>query len=228
MSDRPLVLIPCRSNSTGVPHKNTRLDAGPSLLQRAIQIGKELGGEVWVSTRDEEAIAQAKAAGVEIEYRSRGLDQANTPMDAVVEDFVFGMPDVELKRTLVLLQPTSPQRTVQQVREAILAYRQSWPTSAVTVEEVPAHSRPDLLRFCDNEILRPLWPEAEQLKTRQRARPAYRRNGLAYVTNVYQVRTMGDLEGEHVRAVITPPTLTIDTLEDWAAWCRLQKESVTV
>jgi CMP-N,N'-diacetyllegionaminic acid synthase len=219
MSDKPLVLIPARSGSQGVKDKNTRLDAGPSLLQLAIAIGKEVG-EVWVSTRDRDAIAQAQAAGVPIEYRSRGLDQPDTPMDAVVSDFVLGRPHEPEERLLVLLQPTSPQRTVAQVTRAIELAHSLCPV--VTVEPIPAHSRPDLLRFYDDGRLVPVLP-GERVTARQAAREAFRRNGIAYVSSVAIVRGTSTLEGTQPRPLFTPPTLTIDTHEDWQAWVRLQQ-----
>ena len=139
-----------------------------------------------------------------------------------VLEHIPGPPD----QTIVLLQPTSPFRTVQHVQTALELLVEPW-TSVVSVVEVPEVYRPDLVCEIDDDAwagdLQP-WgarleygPWWDAVARRQDARPAYRRDGTVYVFRRDNVSWNHTIYGTRTRPYILPASesFTIDTLEDW-------------
>jgi CMP-N,N'-diacetyllegionaminic acid synthase len=135
---RTVALIPARGGSKGLPGKNIRFLAGKPLIQHTIDAALqcERVDAVYVST-DDAAIRQAsEAAGATVVERPTKLatDTAST-MD-VVRHFLdeYQEKHGDWPETLVLLQPTSPLRTMLHLAEALKQYAGlSQPASLVSV-----------------------------------------------------------------------------------------------
>ena len=118
---------------------------------------------------------------------------------------------------IVLLQPTSPLRRPEHIRQAVERLRESQADSVVTVIEVPRHHSPDYVMRIDNGHLVPFLPEGARVARRQDARPAYVRDGTAYV---FWRRTLQDsrsIYGTRCMPLAIAPgeSLTLDTPDDW-------------
>ena len=184
---RNIAIIPARSGSKGLPDKNIRLVNGKPLIAYTIKAALESGcfDTVHVSTDSERYAEIAREFGADVPFlRSAELatDTAST-WDAVREVLARY---AELGRkfdTMMLMQPTTPLRTGEDVKAAYALLREKQAKSVIAVCEVD-HS--------------PLWcdtiPDSGSMKgfgrkdlawvNRQDLRPYYRVNGAIYLLSV--------------------------------------------
>ena len=180
MSPKPLVvlgLVPARGGSKGVPGKNVRPLAGHTLLEYTARAARESGvlDRVILSTDSLEIADAGRRAGLEVPFmRPPTLAADDTPMLPVIQHALAETarsgwsPDV-----IVLLQPTSPLRRPEHIRDAVNVLRDTSADSVVTVVEVPRHLSPDYVMRMDEGRLKPFLPEGARITRRQDARPAY-------------------------------------------------------
>ena len=192
-----IAVIPARSGSKGLPDKNIRPVNGKPLLAYTIEAALESGcfDTVHVSTDSERYAEIARRYGADVPFlRSAALatDTAST-WDAVRE--VLARYDELSKRfdTMMLMQPTTPLRTGEDVKEAYALLQKKQAKSVIAVCEVD-HS--------------PLWcdtiPDSGSMKgfgrkdlawvNRQDLRPYYRVNGAIYLLSVNGINIPPDDE----------------------------------
>lgn len=115
-----LAIIPARGGSKGVPRKNIREVAGKPLIAWTIEEAKKSGfiDRIVVSTDDQEIADIAVQWGGEVPFmRPVDLARDDTPGIApVIHMLTTIQPEYDLT---VLLQPTSPLRTVEDIDGAI-------------------------------------------------------------------------------------------------------------
>jgi CMP-N-acetylneuraminic acid synthetase len=89
----------------------------------------------------------------------------------------------------------------------------------VTVAEVPRHLSPDYVMKIDGGRLVPFLAEGARMTRRQDARPAFVRDGTAYVFWTKTLRDTRSIYGDHCHPLVVPPheSITIDTPDDWDA-----------
>lgn len=116
---RVLGIIPARGGSKGVPGKNIRLAGGKPLIAWTIEAahGSKLLDRAILSSDDADIIAVAQKHNCDIPFvREARLAEDSTPTIDVVLDALERCPGYEW---VVLLQPTSPLRTAQDIDLAI-------------------------------------------------------------------------------------------------------------
>ena len=125
MNKKPniIAIIPARGGSKSVPRKNIRLLNRKPLIYYAIkeaQKSKYLHG-VFVSTEDRELAEIAKGYGTEVVPRPVELAQDDTPPLPVYQQVIEHLEEVGTfyPDVIVILQPTSPLRTVEDIDDAI-------------------------------------------------------------------------------------------------------------
>ena len=216
-----LALIPARGGSKGIPDKNIRPLAGQTLVERAAYAAAESGviDRTILSTDSERIAAEGRRLGLEVPFlRPARLAGDDTPMLPVIQHVVdFLEHDGWSPEIVVLLQPTSPLRRPDHIREAVRRLRQSGADSVVTVIELPRHLSPDYVMRVEDGRLIPFLPHGATVTRRQDARPAFVRDGTVYA---FWRRTIGDtgtIYGHDCRPLVLPPieSLTIDTPQDW-------------
>lgn len=218
-----LALVPARGGSKGIPDKNIRPLGGHTLLHYAAQAALASGviDRTVLTTDSDRVAAEGRRAGIEVPFmRPAALAQDDTPMLPVIEHAVNALtvggwePEI-----VVLLQPTSPLRTGAHIRTAVQALRDTGADSVVTVIELPRHLSPDYVMRIEEGRLVPFLPEGTRITRRQDTRPAFVRDGTAYV---FWTRTFGEMRsiyGEHCHPLVIPAreSITIDTPDDWEA-----------
>jgi CMP-N,N'-diacetyllegionaminic acid synthase len=111
-----LAIVPARGGSKGVPRKNIRLLAGKPLIAWTIDEAKKSRyiDRLILSSEDDEIIEVAREFGCEIPFkRPDELAQDDTPG---IESVIHAINTLEEKYDfVVLLQPTSPLRTVEDI-----------------------------------------------------------------------------------------------------------------
>ena len=184
---RNIAVIPARSGSKGLPDKNIREINGKPLLAYTIEAALDSGcfDIVHVSTDSEKYAGIAREYGADVPFlRSAELasDTANT-WDAVREALSRYADMGKTFETVMLMQPTTPLRTGEDVRAAYRLMQEKKARSVIAVCEVD-HS--------------PLWcdtiPEDGNMEgfgrkdlawvTRQELKPFYRVNGAIYLLTV--------------------------------------------
>ena len=204
MTSQILGLIPARGGSKGVMRKNIRLVAGKPLIAYSIDSALQSGclNPVIVSTDDDE-IAQVSAAwGAEILMRPPDLAGDETPMIAVVRHVI---EQLEQERRIrfdycVLLQPTAPMRTAQDIQSAVNILKDTGADSVVSVYKVGDHHPSRMYRIEDEKLV-PLQSEPPN-RLRQSLPPVYHRNGAVYAFQRSLLERADSLIGEDVRPYI--------------------------
>ena len=224
MSPEPnlvLGLVPARSGSKGVPGKNVRALAGHTLLEYTARAARESGviDRVILSTDSPEIADAGRRAGLEVPFmRPAALAADDTPMLPVIEHALEETatggwsPDI-----IVLLQPTSPLRRPEHIRDAVTMLRDTHADSVVTVVEVPRHLSPDYVMRIDEGRLTPFLPDGARVTRRQDARPAYYREGTVYAFWRTTLEKFGGIYGDDCRPLLVDATesLSIDSPADW-------------
>jgi len=216
-----LGIVPARGGSKGVPGKNIRPLAGRTLLDYAARVARESGviDRVILSTESSEVAEAGRRAGLEVPFlRPAALAQDDTPMLPVVQHALETLggeswePDV-----VVLLQPTSPLRRPDHVRDAVAMLLATKADSVVTVVEVPRHLSPDYVMRIESGRLVPFLPEGRRVARRQDARPAYSRDGTVYACWRETIERFGSIYGDDCRPLLIDAcdSLSIDSTGDW-------------
>jgi CMP-N-acetylneuraminic acid synthetase len=216
-----LGVVPARAGSKGVPGKNVRPLSGRTLLEYAARAARESGviDRVILSTDSPEIAEAGRRAGLEVPFmRPAALAADDTPMLPVIQhaldEMLRGGWSADI---IVLLQPTSPLRRPDHIRDAVNLLRETNADSVVTVVEVPRHLSPDYVMRIDEGRLKPFLPDGLRITRRQDVRPAYSRDGTVYAFRRSTLERFGGIYGDDCRPLLIDAreSLSIDTQDDW-------------
>ena len=123
MTDDILAIIPARAGSKRLPGKNSKLLCGKPLVQWTIEAAKQCHSisEVVVSTDSEEIANIAQKIGAEPPFlRPKEISgDESTGMDVVKHTLNYYREHGREFNYVLMLQPTSPLRTSDNIQEAI-------------------------------------------------------------------------------------------------------------
>lgn len=217
---RVLAVVPARGGSKGIPLKNLRHVCGEPIVARAGRCLAQvpLIDRAVVST-DHEGIAKiAEKAGLAAPFRRppelsgdlvgdwNVLNHALLKMDRL-DGYIYDI--------VVMLQPTAPLRTPQQVTAAIKHLVEGHFDSVwtVTVTDLKYHPLKQLALKEGN--LHHFDPRGAGIIARQQLDPVYHRNGLAYVMTRACIVEQETILGNRAGALITEgPSVSIDVPSD--------------
>ncbi len=128
-----IAVIPARSGSVELPHKNLQIVGGKSLLNRVIDFALEVNlfDKIIVTTDYSEHLFQND--GVDVHHRPENLATSETTMVEVLMDVIEAFR-LDQKDNIVLLQPTSPYRSKEDLMK-VLELMEHY-DSVITVKEV--------------------------------------------------------------------------------------------
>ena len=210
-----LALIPARGGSKGIPRKNIRNLNGKPLIGWTIETAKRCKyiDRIVVSTDDEEIADVSASLGAEVPFiRPNHLARDETPgIDPVIHALNF-FPEVD---DLLLLQPTSPLRTVIDINNIFEIRSKYDAQSAVSVVK----SRPLewMYRLSDDKQLIPLIVDQSKGHNRQSLPSSYILNGALYLATREFILNNKTLTNTETVAYEMPVnrSIDIDTLLDW-------------
>jgi CMP-N,N'-diacetyllegionaminic acid synthase len=212
MHSQILGLIPARGGSKGVPRKNIRLVAGKPLIAYSIEAALQSRclNPVIVSTDDEEIAQVSSSFGAEILMRPPELAGDETPMIAVVRHVI---EQLEQQRRMqidycVLLQPTAPMRTAQDIQATVDILKNTGADSVVSVYKVGDHHPSRMYRIEDEKLI-PLQSEPPS-RLRQSLSPVYHRNGAVYAFQRNLLEQADTLIGADARPYIMPEERSVN------------------
>jgi CMP-N,N'-diacetyllegionaminic acid synthase len=137
MEQKILGIIPARGGSKRLPRKNIRILCGKPLIAWTIEQAKKSDyiDKLIVSTDDEEIAKISKDYGAEVPFlRPDKLARDDSPtIDAVIHAIKFLEDKGEHYDIIVLLQPTSPLRSNDDINNAIKLFSEKKPDSVISV-----------------------------------------------------------------------------------------------
>ena len=183
-----LVVIPARGGSKSVPRKNIRNLNGKPLIAYTIEAANKIKDKFYkiiVSTDDEEISEISKEFGAEVRFiRPQKLAGDKVPTYPVLQhavSFVENEDSVKIDMVM-LLQPTTPFRSTEDILNCISLSQHSDTDSIISVVQVYSN-HPILMKKIENGRLTHYAIEEKEGTPRQLYKPpAYMRNGAIYIT----------------------------------------------
>jgi CMP-N-acetylneuraminic acid synthetase len=216
-----LGLITARGGSKRLPRKNVKLLAGKPLIAWTIETARQSHrlSRVIVSTDDAEIARVAQGWGAEVPFmRPEALGQDESSHISVVthairwlEEHRQGAPDY-----VMLLAPTSPLRTAEDIEAAIDIARRR---AAVAVVSVCVPDRHPYLckRILADGTLTDFVPLPRELPSlrHQDLPPAYGLNGAIYLNRRESLLRDGTFVPPGTVAYVMPPERSLDIDSSW-------------
>lgn len=221
MNMNPLVVIPARSGSKGIPDKNIKILGGKPLIAWTIESAVAVvPPERVIFSSDSERYAEvARKCGLAVDYiRPTELATDTAGSREVILDAMRHADSKGLDYdSVVLLQPTSPFRDASDILRAMELYT---PDIDMVVTVTEAASNPYYNCFeTDLETGMLRISKGDGLYTRrQDAPPVYEFNGAVYVINPESIRRMplGAFPKRVPSVMPRERSLDLDTETDWA------------
>lgn len=208
-----LFIIPARGGSKGLPGKNIKDLQGKPLIAYAIEAAQNSGisGDIIVSTDDEKIAETAKKFGAQVPFLRPEIlsgDKASG-MDVIFHAVDFAKQHGTIYDFVIVLQPTSPLRTADDIKNAYNLLQEQKAKAVVSVS------------VCDHH---PLWtntlpedkfmgnfmkPEVKD-KQRQQLPEYYQINGAIYMGYLDYISEKKVFIGDKTVAFIMPAERSVD------------------
>lgn len=204
-----LGIIPARGGSKGVPRKNIRKVRGRPLIGWTIDAARQSKylDRVVVSTDDPEIVDVARSLGADVPFlRPAELARDETPGVAPALHAIETLPG---HAWVVLLQPTSPLRTGDDIDACIETCSRTKAPACVAVTE-PAQSPYLMFALDANDRLTPLLTWEHASSRRQELPITYALNGAIYVARTDWLRKTGTFVTPETVAFIMPAARSLD------------------
>lgn len=181
-----LALIPARGGSKGIKDKNIMPLHGRPLIAYAIDCGlqSKYVDSVVVTTDSEKIAEVSRQCGARVPFMrpAKYAQDTSTTLVAVIHAVDTLKAMGETYDALLLLQPTQPLRTSQDVDSAIEAYFEKGEEDLVSVSLVSDH--PIFVRTIDENGTMHKLLDCSSTCRRQDMPPFYRVNGCIYINNL--------------------------------------------
>lgn len=217
-----LAIIPARGGSKGVPRKNIRLLHGKPLIQYTIEAALQSNSldVVMVSTDDEEIANTSRILGAMVpELRPAYLASDKSPtIDTVLYTLKYYEEQGVEFDTVMLLQPTAPSRTSDDIKQAIKKYKEQKLDSLISVLPTPHEYSPYWsFEATKDGSLELSVPQANLISRRQDLPTTYFRSGDIYITSAEVLKSKHSLYGSKLgyHVMSWDDHINIDTMQDW-------------
>ncbi len=229
---RVLAVVPARSGSKGIPHKNMRPLGGKSLIAHA---GDCLASLRWIDRR----IISSDSESYADEGGRHGLEapflrppELSTDEAAAIDVMVHALEQCEQEYgerydLVAIVEPTSPFRRPGDIEFACLGMVRGGCDSAVCVSPAGTQSHPLKMLTVKADRLGYYDPAAENIISRQQLDPLYVRNGACYlVTRETLLEKRRVITDNTFACVIDRPMVNIDEPMDleWAEFLLRRKK----
>jgi len=209
-----LAIIPARGGSKGIPRKNIKELTGKPLIVYSIEaaLKSKYINKIVVSTEDEEIAEISKKYGAEVIKRPRELAKDSSSIIDVLKHVLEKLREKENYNPdiIVLLQPTSPLRTVKTIDSAILIFRDKFEYYDSLIPLYLIEGKIGIImreRYIPNYILG---------SRRQDIEPIYRECGTIFIFKPDLIKN-GEMFGEKILPFVIKKykeSIDIDTTDD--------------
>lgn len=222
-----LAIIPARGGSKGVPHKNIKLLAGKPLIYWTIEAAKnsQYIDELVLSSEDNEIINIAKELGCNVPFkRPVELAQDNTHG---IEPILHAVDMCSGYDYVMMLQPTSPLRTTEDIDEFIDYFINQKVNACVSICE-PTKSPYWMYQLDNKNNLMPLLREYSLVPRRQDLPKTFALNGALYIANIEWLKKNKNFMSDETIGYVMPTSRSydIDTIEDFMICDYLLKKAL--
>ena len=221
-----MAIVPARSGSKGITHKNIKPFNKKPLIHYAIGLAQEaekrgiIVGHI-VSTDDEEIASVAQEIGGNVPFlRPRELA---TDDSAVIDTVIHAVRwweeyHKDVLHSVLLLQPTNPLTDIEDVADAVAHYLENQPDAKCLISISNArHVRLPTLYHQKGRYLEQLLKEIDPVARRQTSKGLYQRNGAIYITRRDLLLTEQKLVNKNPLFFEMPRfrSIAIDDTFDW-------------
>lgn len=225
-----LVVIPARGGSKGIPHKNIKPLGEKPLIYYSIDVARQFTTDenICVTTDDAEIISVVEQHGLKVPFvRPAELATDTCGSSEVIQHAYQFYADKGIQYdAIVLLQPTSPFRKVEFIKEAVALYDES--IDMVTSVR-PAACNPYYDGFEENaDGLLQISKGDGTIARRQEAPKVWQQNGSIYVINPKSLieKGMGGFTKIKKYAMPEAYSVDLDTMLDWKMAELIIKEGI--
>lgn len=214
-----LVVIPARGGSKGIPHKNIKPLNGKPLICYSIDIARQIvcDEDICVTTDDDEIIKVVEDYGLHVPFKRPAELATDTcgSNEVIQHAYTFYENQGLHYDIILLLQPTSPFRQVDDVKACVSKYS---PNKDMVVSVKPASANPYYDIYEEDEHGNLIISKGDgAIVRRQEAPKCYEYNGAVYVINPHSLMTIGMPNFKKVGFVEMDEihSLDLDTILDW-------------
>lgn len=215
----PLVIIPARGGSKGVPHKNIKLLNNKPLIQYTIEAARNVFEDkfICVSTDDIQIKEVVENIGLNVPFLrpyELATDTAGT-YEVIMHAVDFYIKKGYIPDTVILLQATSPFRTGIHIKEALNTYNNNICEMLVSVKETK--SNPYFVLREENSEGWLVGMNDDSFTRRQDCPKVYEINGAIYIINYDSLKNNPINKIKKVKKYLMniQDSIDIDTNFDW-------------
>lgn len=214
-----LGIIPARGGSKGIPGKNINLLAGKPLIAHSIHsaLNSSVLSDVVVSTDSLEIAKCATSNGLptkQLRPAHLATDNAKTIETLIYEIEKYEAAHELIVDVVILLQPTTPLRTGQDIDMAFEIFMDSDADSLISVYEASS-IHPSIMYTSQEGNLTPLINSQNQGVRRQDFSTVYVRNGAIYIMAKRLILEHKILIGDQPAAYVMPREKSINIDEPY-------------
>ena len=210
-----LAVIPARGGSKGIKRKNVRMLNRKPLVFYTIDVAKNCNfiSDVVVSTDDEEISKLSLEFGAQVPFiRPASLATDETPSYDVVK---HGLLEMESRKNIrydavMMLQPTCPLRTVEDLDNSIRIFQSTRADSVVSVVQLSDKHPFRMKRLVGDRLINYIDQGFEDMRPRQSLPKVYIRNGAIYVSTRRSFLSSESLVGQDCRAYLMPENRSVN------------------
>ncbi len=216
---KTLFLITARSGSKGIPHKNIKPLNGKPLIYYSIDVARHFvqDEDICVSTDGDDIIKCVQDYGLKVPFK-RPVELATDTIgsyEVILHAVNYFEKNGRFYNNVVLLQPTSPFRTKQDIENCIAKFDNSC-DMVVSVKPASANPYYDIFEEDANGNL--IISKGDgKITRRQEAPKCYEYNGAVYVINIDSLKrqSMNDFKFVRFYEMSDIHSVDLDTILDW-------------
>lgn len=232
-------IIPAKRKSIGLPMKNVRKIDGKPLLQYTIETSlASIIDRTIVSTDDKKIANFSRFIGADVPFMrpARLARKTVSNIDVVRHTLDYlDMTESYKPDIVLLLQPTSPLRTVKMINDSIRILQRSDATSVISVKIIKTHPYSSFWR--GTKYLRPFKRDFESYRRRQDRAILYYPTGAIFTFWNKTLKKYNSMYGPRIKPLLIEDdslNADIDSLFDFFIaemtmryWKQYTKERIT-
>ena len=175
-----IALIPARIGSKGIPRKNLRMFKGKPLLAWTISqaLNSSRIKRIIVSTDNQEIAKIAKSFGAEVPFLRPNKLANDTSL--IIDTVMHTVENIPELTDILLMQPTSPLRRVEDIVNILNLREKYGAQSAVSMVKVSEY--PQWMYKINKNKMEPISEVSQNLNRRQNLEDFYILNGSLYLS----------------------------------------------
>ncbi|MCK3655704.1 acylneuraminate cytidylyltransferase [Pasteurellaceae bacterium Macca] len=208
---KKIAIITARAGSKGLPNKNVLMVNGKPLMAYSIEAAIDSGvfDKIIVTTDSQEYIDLLSHYPIEFVKRAAHLARDDSSSFVALEDVLNRYQDTDFDY-FVQLQPTSPLRTAQHIREACEKFEKNYQNFDFLISVSDAHKPTTLTRVIEEDESLKHFQLDYSNYARQQYSPEYCPNGAIWVAKTAPYLKQKHFYGARCLAYFMDKSVSID------------------